>query len=555
MPAEPPPAGIDGTAPLLILGGHRCGTSLVSGLLWQAGLHQGTLLPAGPDNPRGFFESVDVLAAHEAILEAQERDWTCPPHRLDLNTIDLEPLAAVIDQLARAGRPWGVKDPRLLFLLPAWVQILPAMRLLGVLRHPAAAAASLEARNGFSPRVARAIAEAHQTRLAALHAQLGFPVVDYDGPRPVLLARVRAVAEAMGLPWEQEAAEDLFDPGLRHQRPEGPAGSDYEALVAAGAQEVPCLVHPSWEVAAALAALPEHDGEATSLVVGPAFPPRRDALWEFISARGPTVSRVLDVLPEEGRREPLLHGVDRVEIDFAHSDREGRLPAAPPSAHYSHVLLTGVAETLPTAALTGLLAGLRDASSTDAIAGLDALVVDEGGIPPVKRWPRLSATSARRGPLYHHHLDEIEVAALESGWLIGDLSPGPAGRSRVLLVKDPGRRAPGWLTSTERRAALEEQDRRITDLQKQARLLDAEVLTLRERLDRERRRNHLAYDALLKENADIRHMHHQDVGDLKAELRRLRGLRTIRGWLAFQARRLRPGHVAAAIRRRRNPPG
>ena len=67
MPAEAPPAGTAGTDPLLILGGHRCGTSLVSGLLWQAGLHLGALLPAGPDNPRGFFESVDVLASCATI--------------------------------------------------------------------------------------------------------------------------------------------------------------------------------------------------------------------------------------------------------------------------------------------------------------------------------------------------------------------------------------------------------------------------------------------------------------------------------------------------------
>ncbi len=142
MPAEPPPAGADG-APLLILGGHRCGTSLVSGLLWQAGLHLGTLLPAGPDNPRGFFESVDVLRAHEALLQAQERDWTCPPHRLDVNAVDLGGLEEVVAGLAGAGRPWGVKDPRLLFLLPAWALVLPAMSIIGVLRHPSAAAASL----------------------------------------------------------------------------------------------------------------------------------------------------------------------------------------------------------------------------------------------------------------------------------------------------------------------------------------------------------------------------------------------------------------------------
>ena len=61
----------------------------------------------------------------------------------------------------------------------------------------------------------------------------------------------------------------------------------------------------------------------------------------------------------------------------------------------------------------------------------------------------------------------------------------------------------------------------------------------------------MAYDALLKENADIRHMYHEKVGSLKEEVRRLRRLRTIHGWIGFQARRLSPSRVAAALRRRR----
>ena len=48
---------------------------------------------------------------------------------------------------------------------------------------------------------------------------------------------------------------------------------------------------------------------------------------------------------------------------------------------------------------------------------------------------------------------------------------------------------------------------------------------------RERQRNRMAYDALLKENADIRHMYHERIGALKEEVRRLRRLRS-RGRLA-----------------------
>lgn len=541
MPAEPPAAAAP--APLLILGGHRSGTSLVSGLLWEAGLHMGTLLPAGPDNPRGFFESVDVLAVHEAMLAAQERDWTCPPHRLDLNTVDLEPLRKVAADLAAAGRPWGVKDPRLLFLLPAWVEVLPALRIIGVLRHPAAAAASLTARNGFGPEVARSIADAHTNRLAELQARLGFPVLDYDGPRPALLAAARGVAEAMGLEWDDQTAEALFDPGLRHQSGQGPAGRAYEALTVAAGRVLPSRVCQSWEVAQALAALPEPPGEPIPLVVGPAFPPRRHALWQFTATGGPAAARVLDVIPREAPIDPLLHGVDRAEIDTARVDQTAELHGADDAVRYSHALLTGVAETLSSSALADLLARLRDLTASDALLGLDALLVDGNEIPPVKRWPRLSATSTRSGPLQHHHLDELELAALAGGWLVGDLAPAPAGRSLVRLVKDPGRRSPDWLTSSERRSTL----RRIPELQREIGGLNDQVFELKRRLDQERRRNHAAYDALLAENADIRRLY----GQMREEVRRLRGLRSVRGWLAFQGRRLRPGHVAAAVKRRR----
>lgn len=577
MPADPAPSGADAEAPLLILGGHRSGTSLVSGLLWHAGLHMGDLVAAGPDNPRGYFESAEVLQTHEGLLAAQERDWTCPPHRLDPRTCDLEPLAGVVAGLAAAGRPWGVKDPRLLFLLPAWVEIVPRLRLVGVLRHPAAVAASLVARNGFTPPVARALADVHLSRLAALQRELGFPVLDYDGPRPSLLARAEAVAEAVGLRWDQSAAESLFDPGLRHQKAQGPGGPDHQALAAAAmADGGPGRTYHSWEVAAALASIPDRETEAVPLVLGPAFETRRDALWEFGSDEGPALGRVLDVVPEGGRREPLLPGVDRVEADFASWGESGALRGADPAARYTHALLTGVAETCDRTALTGLFIRLAEATASDAVALLDALLVEGATLPPVRRWGRISATTSRRGSLCHHHVDEIELAALDAGWLVGEIAVNPDGRSRMRLVKAATRRAAGWLTPTERRAALPAREAQIADREAQIADREAQIAALgirierleaacraaegrtgaarqeeRLHLERERQRNRMAYDALLKENADIRHMYHERIGALKEEVRRLRRLRSVGGWLGFQVRRLRPSRLSAALRRRR----
>lgn len=66
-------------------------------------------------------------------------------------------------------------------------------------------------------------------------------------------------------------------------------------------------------------------------------------------------------------------------------------------------------------------------------------------------------------------------------------------------------------------------------------------------LRRERIRHRAAYGALLRENADLR----RRLADAKQAVRRLKPLKTIRGWFGFQARRLSPRRVVGRLRRRR----
>lgn len=69
-----------------------------------------------------------------------------------------------------------------------------------------------------------------------------------------------------------------------------------------------------------------------------------------------------------------------------------------------------------------------------------------------------------------------------------------------------------------------------------------------EALRRERIRHRAAYGALLRENADLR----RQLVQHKRAVRELRPLKTVRGWLAFQAGRLSPSRIAARLRRRRS---
>ena len=58
--------------PLLILGMHRSGTSLLAALLEDWGVHIGeTLVGADVGNPRGHFEDRDILDFHTRALASR----------------------------------------------------------------------------------------------------------------------------------------------------------------------------------------------------------------------------------------------------------------------------------------------------------------------------------------------------------------------------------------------------------------------------------------------------------------------------------------------------
>ena len=63
--------GLNSSAPLVLCGMHRSGTSLTASLLATAGLHLGEdLLAASSGNQRGHFEDLEILTFHRNVLVA-----------------------------------------------------------------------------------------------------------------------------------------------------------------------------------------------------------------------------------------------------------------------------------------------------------------------------------------------------------------------------------------------------------------------------------------------------------------------------------------------------
>jgi hypothetical protein len=132
---------------ICIAGMPRSGTSLVTQLLHRCGLHlgpPGDLMPPAIDNTDGYWENLKFVRLNERLLAASGGTWFAPPVTLRPTpaiTADAKSILAEFE-----GRePWGWKDPRNAVALPFWKSLLPSMKVLVCVRHPAETAASLAA--------------------------------------------------------------------------------------------------------------------------------------------------------------------------------------------------------------------------------------------------------------------------------------------------------------------------------------------------------------------------------------------------------------------------
>ena len=175
--------------PILILGMHRSGTSLLTRLISMAGLPIGPkdeLVPSGDDNPSGFWENYRLTDFNNKILEQLGGTWFNPPYIQDddwqgekINYLQAE-AKNLLDVIFK-DQQWIWKDPRNCITLPFWLSLLPsAPVIIYIYRNPLSIWRSLNKRNGFTKRIAVSLWEIY-TR-AALKNCRSLPAffVNYD---------------------------------------------------------------------------------------------------------------------------------------------------------------------------------------------------------------------------------------------------------------------------------------------------------------------------------------------------------------------------------------
>lgn len=202
----------------------------------------GELMPATEDNPFGYFEAIGVADAHRDLLAQMERDWTCPPTTFEPGDFDLSGLSEQVDIHQRLPGVWAMKDPRSMFMLPAWSHLgVKTVRLIAVARTPAGTIRSIERRDGIRQDRAEAIVDAYLGRLLEIAEQTSLPIIQFPGLGHQLVKQVSGLAASLNLPWDASVAEDIFAQELVHfPTPLQDASPAYERLI--GAAEFPSRI-------------------------------------------------------------------------------------------------------------------------------------------------------------------------------------------------------------------------------------------------------------------------------------------------------------------------
>ncbi|PSJ36925.1 sulfotransferase family protein [Allosphingosinicella deserti] len=141
--------------PICITGMHRSGTSLVAGLLNACGLSVGDdshLLPASSDNPLGYWEDSRFVQLNDDLLRHAGGTWDRPPAdpirpRRDPRGLLLRLRARRLLRRSAQKTPWSWKDPRTSLAMPFWLSLVPSLKVIICLRHPAKVEESLRRRD------------------------------------------------------------------------------------------------------------------------------------------------------------------------------------------------------------------------------------------------------------------------------------------------------------------------------------------------------------------------------------------------------------------------
>lgn len=249
----------------MVLGMHRSGTSMLSGLLHTSCGYNvgGPLIGSSFDNEKGFFERVDIVLQNDEFMKAQKvwwaanvinYDWEQAIMDKDDGTITFKQGKPGLDFLNDpSNAPWMQKDPRMCITLKTWLKLMnsePAV--VFTYRHPLEVAMSLKKREqNFSLERGLRLWIVYNMRaiqnskgLCVIHSSndaiLADPLNEIQRISDVLTSKCNVPEPPYRL--RQEDVDKFIDPSLQHNRNQRKA-EETDKEVIATYNDGKCLVH------------------------------------------------------------------------------------------------------------------------------------------------------------------------------------------------------------------------------------------------------------------------------------------------------------------------
>tara|TARA_B100000678_G_scaffold206585_2_gene174197 strand:+ start:6809 stop:7531 length:723 start_codon:yes stop_codon:yes gene_type:complete len=229
-------------SPVIVLGMHRSGTSLLTGSLQAAGLHLGDVNDFAPHNRKGNKEHETLRSLNDELLARVGCDWKTPPvNQLPLlwTASDTARAVELTANLRASGQVWGFKDPRAIWTLEGWLDLFPQARLVGIFRHPAHVIASLTSRPGalaLTREQSASLWKVTNERLLELKHKHGFELLEFDSANGATAFhnRIDKVSAALGLTAKTEPfySSDLVNNSGEAEDISSDLRTVYEALQA-----------------------------------------------------------------------------------------------------------------------------------------------------------------------------------------------------------------------------------------------------------------------------------------------------------------------------------
>ena len=214
------------TAPILVLGAPRTGTSCVAGMLAAAGARVPGPMVRNWDNAKGHFEATAAVRLSDRVLSLSGGSWMQAPAALRWEAADESERDRLLQPVD--GRPALLKDPRMLLCWPFWAGGGPRA-CLGTVRHPLAAARGMSAWRRLPLADGFRLWLAHCRPLLEL-ARGGMPLIDVDSDPEAFRARMRTLLAGLPGTLDAEAMQAHYDPRELHHDGEGETPAEALAL-------------------------------------------------------------------------------------------------------------------------------------------------------------------------------------------------------------------------------------------------------------------------------------------------------------------------------------